>query len=122
VPKVTIQMGKDFDPMLISAFAFNIQLCVANALNCAEGKLEKKDVEVAITKVDPLRHIGYKDFQVIVIANDYPSRREILSKATEIIARTVEYMRPSSAKTWSVWIRLVHGSYTDDSSFVRTSS
>jgi hypothetical protein len=114
MPLVTIQMGKDFDGGYMRMFASHIQLAVANALSCEEGKLEPAEVEVMLTRVDPDRHVGYKDLEITVVANDYPSRQAKLFEAKMNIARQVKFLLPSPTRTWHVWVQLVPASYTDN--------
>jgi len=88
---------------------------VAKALSCDEkdGELTSDDVEVELSDYDPRRHIGGEQFdvRVMVIANDYPSRRENLDERRQSIERGMCAGDKMQDLKGFVWVLLAPASF-----------
>lgn len=82
---------------------------VADALGCddPEGSLSAHDIEVAVEEFGPMDISGDYDVQIMVEANDYPSRKANLKERTQQIADAfAKDMNVEPGTTFYVWVRL----------------
>lgn len=101
------------------AFVKKVQEVVAEALHVPQvGELKPEDVEIAVAEPGPY-DVVRDSVSLIVLANEYPARRENLAVREEnmqkVLAEAVAGVHASSRwpeRTLSAWILLAPGAYS----------
>lgn len=112
MPLVVVNLGKlPKDGNSISDLLSHLPWIVAEELSCdPPGVLRPCEVGV-VTRHHDLLDVNEDHLGIIVIANDYPSRRANLDeRRSKIVARVVACLSGTGIPG-SVWVILVPGSY-----------
>ncbi|MBI2582642.1 hypothetical protein HYV98_00040 [Candidatus Azambacteria bacterium] len=121
MPKVFVEYRRELEPWL-PLLAQLLPTAVAEALSvpATEAELRPSEVEVRFQEIGPNDVTQGYDVMVIVFANEYPEREEILDEASAALAaRVVGCIHtpvgdtPVKRTKGHVWITLVKGAFTE---------
>ena len=112
MPLLILKFSEDFSQLWnVNAFTGRLRSVVAGALNCKDSQLDLTHVQVLIRKVNK-DEPGHRDIELIVIANDHPSRRANLDERTSAIRDWLrDQITITPQLTGSVWVLLAPGCY-----------
>ena len=91
---------------------------VADALSCEDpdGGLTPQDIEVSVEEYGPMDISGDYNLEVIVDANEYPSRLADLKQRTQQIADQVGAILIGPPTKYYVWVRLSPAAFVEGQS------
>lgn len=114
MPQVYISRdSKKIRDSLLAAITNDLPAIVAWALDTPEepdGSLTYKDITIEARDFGPF-DVYTKPLKIIILANDYPKRRETLDERRKKIITMITDKFNLRGNRFSVWIGLMHGSY-----------
>jgi len=99
----------------IAIFVNALPQIVAEALTCPDpdGGLTPQDVEVSVEEYGPMDISGDYHLQVMIDANDFPSRRADLKQRTQQIADRLTAVIIGPPTKFYVWVRLTPAAFIE---------
>jgi len=87
---------------------------VATALSCdhPDGRLTEDDVEARFMESNPVFDVTKNDIDIVIFANFYPQRGEIVDAGRDAITKRLGETMPPGLK-FSIWILLPSGSFAE---------
>lgn len=121
MPLAIVTVNRDHkaltDDFLFNYARFQLRGDIADTLTCEDrgGDLTMRDIEVEIRDRVEGKHIGGEkyDFQLVVFANDYPSRKANLDeRCAELRNRTSQVLLPYNVHGF-VWVLLSPAAFAE---------
>jgi len=119
MPLVVITANRARDELtwdVLRQFAERLQPEVAHVLTCDDegGQLTRHDIEVEVRDLNPQRSIGgdQYDIRIVVLANDYPTRRADLFERSEQLTDQLQPLLPEGIHGF-VWILLAPAAFVE---------
>jgi len=99
----------------VARFVNALPQIVAEALTCSDpdGSLTPQDVEVGVEEYGPMDISDDYHLQVMVDANDFPSRRADLQQRTQRIADQIAAVIIGPPTRFYVWVRLMPAAFVE---------
>ncbi|MCE9628858.1 MAG: hypothetical protein K8Q91_02560 [Candidatus Vogelbacteria bacterium] len=88
-----------------------LPVIIAQHLSVPEGALTPEDIELRFMDIGRF-DVVKRPLEILIFANDYPTRRESLEKRSQAITDDVSEMAPGRLTNFWVWILLGQGGFS----------